>query len=131
MFSFGGKSKGRLIGVHPDLVRVAFKAIEISPIDFGINEGVRSMDRQLMLKAQRKTTIENSLHLVQKHTGHGHAIDVFAYVNNKGNWNKKYYGPIVQAFITAATIHGVQLKFGHLWKDFNDSVHIELNRKYY
>lgn len=130
MFSFGGKSKQNLAGVHPDLVRVANRAIKKSPVDFGISEGVRTKDRQLMLLSQRRTTTEFSQHIKQPHTGYGHAIDVFAYVNGKANWQAKYYGPIVQTFITEAAALGVQLRFGHLWKDFQDSPHIELHPKY-
>ena len=131
MFKFSGKSLQNLNNVHPDLVRVAKRAIEKSRIDFGIAEGVRSMDRQLALKSEGKTTIEKSQHLIQSHTGYGHAIDVFAYVNGKANWQRKYYGPIIQTFITEAATLGVQLRFGHLWKNFNDSPHIELNPRFY
>lgn len=131
MYKFGYKSLRNLDGVHPDLVRVAKRAIQKTRIDFGISEGVRSKDRQLMLLSQGKTTIENSQHLIQPHTDFGHAIDVFAYINGKANWNRKYYGPIVQTFITEATVLGIQLRFGHLWKDFNDSYHIELNPRFY
>lgn len=131
MYSFGGKSMQNLAGVHPDLVRVAKRAIQKTRIDFGISEGVRTKDRQIMLLAQSKTTLEDSQHLIQEHTGFGHAIDIFAYVNQKAIWSPKYYGPIIQVFIAEATALGVQLRFGHLWKDFPDSPHIELNPHYY
>lgn len=134
MFQFSGKSKQRLVGVHPDLVRVANRVIEKTKIDFGISEGVRDEERQYLLLQQGKTTTLHSKHLIQKHTGYAHAIDIFAYVNGKaqfGRGSEKYYGPIIQTFITEATALGVQLRFGHLWKDFKDSFHIELNSHYY
>lgn len=134
MYEFSGKSKQNLANVHPDLVRVAHRAIERSKIDFGISEGVRTKDRQIILMGQRKTTILKSQHFIQTHTGYGHAIDVFAWVNEKaqfGRGSEKYYGPILQAFITEATALGVQLRYGHLWKDFRDSFHIELHPRFY
>lgn len=121
----------RLDGVHPDLVRVSKRVIERSPIDFGIVEGVRSFERQAQLVQERKSTTLHSLHLVQEHTGFGHAIDVFAFVGGKASWQPKYYGPIIQTFITEAAILGIQLEFGLLWKDFIDAPHIQLNRKFY
>lgn len=130
MYLLGRASRAKLEGVHPELVRVAERAIQISTVDFGIAEGVREYARQVELVEQKKSTTLHSKHLIQD-TGFSHAIDVFAYVNGKANYTTKYYGPIVQAFVEAGTALGVQLRFGHLWKDFIDSVHIELSEKYY
>lgn len=131
MFTFSGKSLQNLADVHPDLVRVAKRAIQRTPIDFGISEGVRTKERQLLLLSQRKTTLAHSQHFIQPQTGYGHAIDIFAYVNDQAVWHRKYYGPIIQTFFTEATKLGVQLRFGHLWKDFSDSPHIELHPRFY
>ncbi|KZZ63541.1 hypothetical protein A3765_10565 [Oleiphilus sp. HI0130] len=131
MFKLSGKSLQRLGGVHPDLVRLTKRAIERSPVDFGITEGVRSYERQVQLVQAKKSTTLHSLHLVQEHTGYGHAIDIFAYVGGKATWSPKYYGPIIQTFITEAAILGIQTEFGLLWKDFTDAPHIQLNRKFY
>ena len=45
MFSLGPRSKMRLQGVHPDLVKVVERAIQISTVDFTVLEGVRSPER--------------------------------------------------------------------------------------
>lgn len=129
-FGLSARSLKNLQGVHPDLVRVAKRAIELTKIDFGITEGVRSQTRQLELVGKGKSTTENSKHLLQS-SGYGHAIDVAAWLNGQINWTYRVYGPVVQAFITAAIEEEVQLKFGHLWVGFQDSVHIELNDEYY
>ena len=129
-FAFSASSLSKLDGVHPDLVRVAKRAIEISPIDFGITDGVRSQTRQLELVGQGKSHDEDSQHLL-KSSGYGHAIDVYAWVNSKMNWTNRTYGPIVQAFFTAAIEEEVQIRAGHLWLGLHDSVHIELSRDYY
>lgn len=130
MYSFSGKSLQILAGVHPDLQRVAKRAIGISTIDFGITEGARTYQRQVDLVKEKKSQTLHSLHLIQD-DGYSHAIDVVAYFNGKVSWQNKHYGPVVQAFITAATSLEVQLEFGHLWHRFQDSVHIQLNPKYY
>lgn len=130
MFELSTKSLRHLDSVHPDLGRVARKAIQISSIDFGISEGVRSYARQVELVQENKSKTLHSLHLLQP-DGYGHAIDVYAWINDKAEWRNKYYGPIVQAFVTAAISLEVQIEFGHLWPNFQDSVHIQLNQKYY
>ena len=129
-FELSAKSLKKLEGIHPDLQAVVKRAIEISPIDFGVSEGVRTTTRQLELVGQGKSTTENSKHLLQD-SGYGHAVDVFAFINGKANWTNKVYGPIVQALFTAAIELGVQIKSGHLWRTFHDSVHIELDGAYY
>lgn len=130
MYEFSSNSLKNLEGIHPDLKRVALRAIKISSIDFGITDGVRTQTKQLELIAAKKSFREDSNHLIQE-SGYGHAIDVVAWFNGKITWQNKYYGPIVQAFATAATEEEVQLTFGHLWPNFQDSVHFELNEKYY
>lgn len=130
MYELSAKSLDKLRGVHPDLVAVTKRAIEITEIDFGISEGLRTYSRQAELVKEKKSTTLHSNHLLQD-SGYGHAIDVFAYFNDKVTWQNKYYGPIVQAFFTAAVELEVQIESGHLWKDFIDSVHIQLSPEYY
>lgn len=133
MYSLSGRSLQNLAGVHPDLVRVTKRVIMKTPIDFGVDEGVRTPERQAQLMRDKRTTTLHSQHFIQPETGYGHAIDIFAWVNNKAQYGKgaaKYYGPIVQTFITEATALGVQLRYGLLWKDFIDAFHIELHPKY-
>lgn len=131
-FELSSKSLSRLEGVHPDLVAVVKRAIELTPIDFGVSEGVSTYARQVQLLDQKKTTTLHSQHLLQDETtGYGHAVDVFAYMNGKAVWKNEYYGPIVQAFFTAAIELGIQIDSGHLWKSFKDSVHIQLNPEHY
>lgn len=129
-YSFSAKSLKHLEGVHPDLVRVAKRAIQLTDIDFGITEGIRSYSRQVQLMHDNKTTTLRSQHLLQP-SGYGHAIDVFAYVNGQANWTNQYYGPIAQAFFEAAIEEGIQIRAGHLWRNFKDSCHFELNRAFY
>lgn len=130
MFALSTRSLRYLDEVHDDLARVARRAITESRVDFGIICGIRTIEDQYNLVEKKLSTTLHSLHLPQ-HDGLSWAIDVVAYVNNKQNWSNKYYGPIVQAFITSASALDVQLEYGHLWKDFIDSGHIQLNGKKY
>lgn len=130
MFRFGKTSLENLEQVHPELVRVAERAIQRSRIDFGISEGLRSYDQQVELLKQKKTTTLESLHLMQE-DGFAHAIDIFPYVNGKANYSERYFRPIIQTFITEAAVLEVQLEFGALWMDFSDWPHIELNPRFY
>ena len=41
MYKLSKRSMSNLVGVHPDLDAVIERAIQITPIDFGVSEGVR------------------------------------------------------------------------------------------
>ena len=45
-FSLSSRSKGKLEGVHPDMVAVVETAITLTKIDFGVTYGVRTMEEQ-------------------------------------------------------------------------------------
>ena len=45
------RSSLNLTGVHPDLVKVVMRALEISPLDFTVIEGLRTIKRQQELFA--------------------------------------------------------------------------------
>ncbi len=50
MFKLGKRSIERLQGVHPDLVRVVERAIDLTTVDFTVLEGLRSPERQQTLE---------------------------------------------------------------------------------
>lgn len=141
-FSFSRGSLKHLEGVHPDLQRVAKRAIKYTTIDFGITEGARSQQTQQQYLDAGKSQTLHSKHLIQD-TGYAHAIDIVAWVDGSPNWQNgaqkgqpDNYGPIIQAFITASMLEAdegrpVYLEFGHLWQGFRDSVHIQLNSRFH
>lgn len=130
MFRLSKRSLSRLDGVHPDLVKVVKRAIEITPLDFGVSEGVRDLETQKKYVADGKSTTLKSKHLPQK-DGFSHAVDLFVFVDGKVTWEHKHFRKVVQAMFTAAIEEGVQLEAGALWRDFLDSPHFQLNSKYY
>jgi uncharacterized protein YcbK (DUF882 family) len=64
MYKFGKRSKERLKGVDPRLVKVLNELIKI--MDVTIIEGVRSKERQEQLLAQGKTKTKYSKHITGK-----------------------------------------------------------------
>jgi peptidoglycan L-alanyl-D-glutamate endopeptidase CwlK len=127
-FKLSQRSLSRLDGVHPDLVRVVKRAIEITPIDFGVTEGLRDVETQKEYFADGKSTTMNSKHLKQS-DGYGHAVDLYCF-DNTGTvtWKLEWFRLVIQAMFTAAIEEGVKIRAGGLWRTFQDSPHFELDR---
>jgi peptidoglycan L-alanyl-D-glutamate endopeptidase CwlK len=79
MYKFGKGSKTKLESVHHDLVKILNLAISRSPLDFGISEGHRSLERQKELYDQGKSKIDG----ISKKGKHNYspslAVDVYIY----------------------------------------------------
>lgn len=129
-FKLSKRSKDNLYGVHPDLVAVVERAIQITSIDFGVSEGLRTLQRQKLMVAEGKSKTIHSKHLPQA-DGLSHAVDLYVLVNGRASWDHKYFRLAIQAMMTAAIELDVQIKAGGLWRDFLDSPHFELNSEYY
>lgn len=115
------RSNERLSGVHPDLVRVVHRALQLSPIDFGISEGLRTMERQIQLKEAGASKTLNSRHLS------GHAVDVVAYIGKDVRWDWPLYEQIATAFKQAAKELNVPITWGGDWTTLKDGPHFELS----
>ena len=125
MFKLGKRSIERLQGVHPDLVRVVERAIDLTPVDFTVLEGLRSLERQQTLVASGASQTLNSRHIT------GHAVDLGAWVDNQVDWSWPLYHQIANAMKAAANELGISIVCGADWKKFPDGPHFELDRKYY
>ena len=124
MFKLSQKSLDRLSGVHPDLVAVVKRAIEITEVDFAVLEGVRSKARQeQLLKAGASQTMR-SRHLT------GHAVDLGAYVGGSVRWDWPLYDKIALAMKAAALELQVAIEWGGDWK-MKDGPHWQLPWKDY
>lgn len=124
-FKFGVRSRMRLSGVHPDLVRVMEAAIKITDIDFAVIEGVRTVDRQRELVAKGASTTMDGRHIT------GHAVDVAAMIGNQVRWDWPLYAKIAVAVKQAAKDLNIPIIWGGDWKSFPDGPHFELDRKRY
>ena len=124
-YALGERSRQRLEGVHPDLVQVVERAIQITPVDFTVLEGLRTIQRQQELLASGATTTLKSRHLT------GHAVDLGALVGGKVRWDWPLYHKIAAAVKQAAKEVGVPIEWGGDWKTFKDGPHYQLPWKAY
>lgn len=126
MYTLGKTSRARLQGVHPKLVKVIERAIEITQIDFAVHEGLRTPDRQRRLVASGASQTLNSKHLKQA-DGYGHAVDLLPYLDTDGNgtpeisWHWAHYYPLAEAVRQAAKELGVRVRWGGCWACLNDT----------
>jgi peptidoglycan L-alanyl-D-glutamate endopeptidase CwlK len=125
MYTLGDRSKSRLQGVHPDLVKVVERAIQITTVDFTVLEGLRSLERQRVLVASGASQTLNSRHIT------GHAVDLGAWVDGQVDWSWPLYYKIAAAMKEAANQVGVPIEWGGSWKKFPDGPHFQLPRKEY
>ena len=113
-FKLSTRSKNKLKGVHPDMVAVVERAIELTKVDFGVTYGVRSLAEQEKLVASGRSQTMKSKHLIQD-SGYSHAVDVVAYDGSDVVWEINVYDDICDAFKQAAIEKGVAVKWGAAW----------------
>lgn len=129
----GSRSLKNLKPLHPHLKRIVRRALLISPCDFTVIEGMRTLERQKRLKASGSTRTLRSRHLT------GHAVDIAPYINGTIDWND--FGAFCQvghAMRVAAMDLGYPLTWGagkmyggHWSNSFNDMPHYQLTWKAY
>ena len=124
-FRFSSRSLRNLEGVHPDLVAVAHRALQLTEIDFLVTEGLRTREKQIELVKAGASRTTRSRHLT------GHAIDVAAWVAGGVRWDWPLYDEISRAFKQAAFELKVPIVWGGDWKSFRDGPHYELSRTEY
>lgn len=117
-FMLTDADRGHLVGVDARLVQLAERLAEVSPIQFKITEGVRSLERQKALYADKKTKTLKSKHLI------GHAIDVVPIVGGKVSWEWKHFTPLIRTAKKVSVQLGTPMKFGYDWGW--DAPHMEL-----
>ena len=129
---FGKTSEENLKQVHPALVKVARRALELSQVDFGITCGVRSMVDQADRVADGDSGTMNSRHVVENNDCKmACAVDAMAYVDGKGTWEFWTYRKIAKAFFRAAIENGVQIEWGGFWRKPKDGPHFQLSWREY
>lgn len=125
-FFLSARSLDRLQGVDTRLLLIVKRAINITPVDFTVIEGVRTTERQRELFAAKKTRTLHSKHLT------GHAVDVMPV---GASWdNPKLWLPVLLAIKHAADELHIGLRFGYTWTatpddpaaKFLDAPHVEL-----
>ena len=124
-FRFSSRSLRNLEGVHPDLVAVAHRALQVTEIDFLVTEGLRTREKQIELVRAGASRTTRSRHLT------GHAIDIAAWVAGEVRWDWPLYEELSRAFKQAAAELKVPIVWGGDWKSFRDGPHYELSRTEY
>ena len=119
MYQLGTKSKQRLVGVHPDLVKVVTLAITLSPQDFTVLEGVRTEATQREYVRTGASQTMDSRHL-KGPQGHGRAVDLAAWVAGGIRWEWALYPPIADAMRRAAIQLDIPVRWGGSWVLLND-----------
>jgi peptidoglycan L-alanyl-D-glutamate endopeptidase CwlK len=110
----------RLDGVHPDLVRVVYRAQELGPMGFIVTEGIRTKERQAQLVKAGASTTMNSRHLT------GHAVDLAVKVDGQIRWDWGLYYKLADQVKEAAHVEGIHIEWGGDWKKFKDGPHFQL-----
>lgn len=110
-FTLSSRSLSKLEGVDPTLVAVVKRAIELTKVDFGVTEGLRTVERQKELVAAGKSQTMASKHL------EGRAVDLVAYVGSDIAWELNLYDDICDAMAKAAKEYKVAIKWGAAWSE--------------
>lgn len=108
-FKFSKRSLDNLKGVHPDLRAVTTRALELTNVDFGVIEGLRTEEQQRELVNRGASQTMNSMHLT------GRAVDLAAYIGPRLSWELNLYDDIADAMKQAAIEQGVPIRWGAAW----------------
>lgn len=99
MHTLGERSLKNLEGVHPHLVEIVKKAIELSKVDFGIlnNGGRRTAQAQSVIFDQGNSKCDG--YIRKSYHQSGNAVDLVPYIDGKYRWsNKQAFIDILEAF---------------------------------
>ncbi len=109
MYKLSNRSLDRLSGVDDRLVEVVKAAIQETEVDFGVIQGLRTLEEQKKLFESGASQTMKSKHL------DGLAVDLMAYVGGRGSWELNVYDEIADAVKWAADDVGVPIRWGAAW----------------
>ena len=133
MRTWSARSLKNLEGVHPDLRRILDRALQDSPVDFVVIEGLRTKARQAELFAKGASKTMKSRHLT------GHAIDLVPLLDLDGDGqietHEMFNWPLMRKLAphlkAAAKAVNVPIEWGGDWTTFPDGPHWQLPAKAY
>lgn len=127
-FQLSQRSLGRLAGVHPDLVAIVELAIQRTPVDFTVVEGVRTIAQQRENVAKGVSQTMASYHLPQA-DGLSHAVDLAPLIDGTIPWNNwQAFADLAGVVKACAAELGVPVEWGGEWKTLRDGPHFQIPR---
>ena len=108
-FALSARSLEKLQRGDQRLVRVVLRAIEITKVDFGVVQGLRTQAEQAALVAKGASQTMQSKHL------EGKAVDLMAYIDGRASWELSLYDDIAEAMKIAGREQSVALGWGAAW----------------
>tara|TARA_R110000823_G_scaffold18308_1_gene57355 strand:+ start:162 stop:551 length:390 start_codon:yes stop_codon:yes gene_type:complete len=125
-FQLSTNSINNMSGIDERLIAIAELAITLTNIDFGIPNtgGLRSTEDQAKLFTSGVSKADGRTNKSYHQTGK--AVDVYAYVDGKASWDKLHLSLIAAAMLQASSQLGFELKWGGLWKSWQDYPHFEI-----
>ena len=125
-FQLGENSINNMSGIDERLISITELAITLTNIDFGIPNtgGLRSTEDQAKLSTSGVSKADGRTNKSYHQTGK--AVDVYAYVDGKASWDKLHLSLIAAAMLQASSQLGFELKWGGLWKSWQDYPHFEI-----
>ena len=109
-YKLSKRSLARLDGVDERMIRVVKTDITFSTVDFGVIQGLRTIEEQRELVAKGASQTMKSKHL------DGLAVDLMAYVGSRGSWELSLYDNIADAMKLAAIEEDVAIRWGAAWQ---------------
>jgi len=103
------RSYGNLEKVDKRLFDVVETAIQLTTVDFGVIQGLRTVEEQEALVAKGASQTMKSKHL------EGFAVDLMAYIGSRGSWELSLYDNIADAIKAAAGYHEIAIRWGGAW----------------
>ena len=123
---FSNRSLERMEGIDQRLIDIMNLAITITKVDFGIpaDGGIRTSERQKQLFLDKVSKADG--YIKKSYHQSGLAVDVYAYVDGKASWKEEHMAMVACAVLQAASQLGHKLKWGGLFRNFNDMPHFQL-----
>lgn len=109
MFKLSSRSLSKLEGVDEQLIMCVNRAITLTKVDFGVTEGLRSIERQKELVYRGASKTMRSKHI------EGKAVDLVAYIGSKVSWELNLYDDIADAMKESAIELDISIRWGAAW----------------
>ncbi len=108
-FKLSRRSLDRLEGIDDGLQAVVKMAITLTKTDFGVVQGMRTIEQQKELVAKGASQTMKSKHL------EGKAFDIMAFINGRASWELSVYDDLADAIKEAAIQLNVPICWGAAW----------------